>query len=105
MRIYRDKDDGRLYLEFEVPGTGLKSIAHFTNDWVQVLDWNQYNWRTFNFIKLYVEDDVMLGGYEIEAALLGFGFRVRFNVRTTETGLELKRRVAEIQSEQDDSAV
>ena len=99
MRIYKDKDDQRWYLEFSVPGTGgLKSIAHFTNDWEQIIGWKRYNWRTFDFIKLYVEDDAMLGGYELEAALLGLGFRIRFNVRTTETGRELAQRVEDIKS-------
>lgn len=64
--------------------------------------WSQFifrnvNWYDFNFIKLYVENDVPLGDFEIEIALLGFGLRIVWSYdRNTEMRQEIKRRFAEI---------
>ena len=55
---------------------------HFHNDWEQFAFWRKdikWNWFTFTFIHLEVENDCMIPGYEIEFALLGLGLRFRYN--------------------------
>ena len=51
--------------------------------------WNQFiskklrkyrwNWVSFNFIDIYFENDIMIGGLEFIFILLGIGFRIRYN--------------------------
>ena len=97
MRLYKEEYDPRWYLEFKLPGKDRPlSLAHFNNDWPQLFKRGEYNWRTFTFINLSFEDDIMLGGFEVEAALLGFGIRIRLGLKQTEQMEELQRRVAEI---------
>jgi len=47
------------------------------NDWGQII--GKYNWYNFHFIHLYIENDVMTGGLEIECVVLRIGFRFRWN--------------------------
>ena len=42
-------------------------------DWPQL--WGKWNWQTFRFIHASVEVDSLLGQFELDAALLGFGLR------------------------------
>jgi len=42
-------------------------------DWPQL--WGKWNWQTFRFIHASVEIDGMLGQFELDAAVLGFGLR------------------------------
>lgn len=42
-------------------------------DWPQL--WGKWNWQTFRFIHASVEIDSLLGQFELDAALLGFGLR------------------------------
>ena len=97
MRLYKEEYDPRWYLEFKLPGKDRPlSLAHFNNDWPQLFKRGEYNWRNFTFINLSFEDDIMLGGFEIEAALLGFGVRIRLGIRKTERMEELQQRVEDI---------
>jgi hypothetical protein len=97
MKIYKDEHDECWYLDFKLPGKDRpSSLAHFINDWRQLFRRGEYNWRTFNLIKVYVEDDTMLGGLEIEVALLGLGVRVRFGLKETERMNELRERMKDI---------
>ena len=90
------KQDGAYYLDFKLPGKDRPwSVAHAINDWPQFLHRQEYNWRTFHLIHIYVEDDKMLGSFEVEVALLGLGFRIRFGIRETATLEELRARMAE----------
>lgn len=50
---------------------------HGINDWKQLF--GKYNWYTFHFIHVYVEDDIWTGGFEFEFVVLGLGFRFRYN--------------------------
>ena len=97
MKIYKDEHDECWYLDFKLPGKDRpSSLAHFINDWRQLFRRGEYNWRTFNLVKVYVEDDTMLGGLEIEVALLGLGVRVRFGLKETERMNELRERMKDI---------
>lgn len=42
-------------------------------DWPQL--WGKWNWQTFRFIHASVEVDSLLGQFELDAAVLGFGLR------------------------------
>lgn len=57
-------------------------------------EWSQFfqscNWYTFHPVKLELENDASLGGFEITAIVLGVGLRWRWNY--TET--DLSRRIA-----------
>ena len=102
MRLYKEEYDPRWYLEFKLPGKDRPlSLAHLDNEWPQLFKRSEYNWRNFTFIKLSIEDDIMLGGFEVEAALFGFGLRIRLGLKKTEQMEELRRRVADIQSDID----
>jgi len=66
------KTDSNWYLNF-----GDNAFIHSINDWGQII--GRYNWYNFHFIHLYIENDVMTGGLEIECVVLGIGFRFRWN--------------------------
>lgn len=42
-------------------------------DWPQL--WGKWNWQTFRFVHASVEIDSLLGQFELDAALFGFGLR------------------------------
>lgn len=78
---------------------GKNAFVHLTNDWTQfyrlLTGKTKYNWYTFDFIKVYFENDVMCPGFEIEVALFGFGLRFRYN-RSWE-GSEIQSRIDEME--------
>jgi hypothetical protein len=82
-----DRDEGLLYLTDD-------TFIHAINDWPQVFT-KGWNWITFRFLLLSFENDYMIPGWEIEAAVLGLGFRLRVNrdIESTEQGREIKRRM------------
>lgn len=52
-------------------------FMHVQNDWKQLF--GKWNWYAFHFIQIYMENDVMTGGFEFEMIVLGLGFRFRYN--------------------------
>lgn|SRR3990167_3753565 len=70
---------GNLQITF---GKHDEGLLHFYNQWEQFYFWqkdHKWNWYTFTFFHLEIEDDKMIPGYELEFFLLGFGFRFRWN--------------------------
>ena len=47
------------------------------NEWKQL--GKKFNWYTFNFITLELENEPFTGGVELTFVLLGFGFTLRYN--------------------------
>lgn len=72
MKLTKNKYDKKYYLQLTK-----ECFAHTINDWVQLF--GKWNWYSFHFIHLYVENDIMTGGYEFEFVVLGLGFRFRYN--------------------------
>ena len=55
-----------------------KLSIDLNNDWEQIIEnfaLAEWNWITFNLLKVYVEKDNQFGMFEIEFYLLGFGVR------------------------------
>jgi hypothetical protein len=50
-----------------------------STDFIQL--WGKWNWYSFTFIQLEIENDKMTGGFEIMASLLGFHFFGRWNYK------------------------
>lgn len=46
------------------------------NQWIPIFKPEDYNWVEFDLIKIYVEQESYIGGFEIELYLLGFGIRI-----------------------------
>lgn len=88
-----NKNDRRYYLHIG------DSFFHIVNDWSQVF--SKYNWYTFHFLHLYMENDVMTCGFEVEIVILGLGFRWRWNYafEESETGKRLKESGIEYDDE------
>ena len=84
MKLTKDKHDKRYYLHLSK-----NSFVHAINDWKQL--WGKYNWYTFHFINIYLEDDVWTGGFEFEFVVLGLGFRFRCNYNN-----KLEKMVAKV---------
>ncbi len=55
----------------------MKLTARLMHQW-QFLR-RKCNWYDFNFIKLLIEDERIIGNFYVEAWLLGFGFEVCWN--------------------------
>lgn len=66
-------------------GIGKHIVITFTNEWRQFFT-KGWNWRSFNLIQVYFEQDVMTAGYECILSLAGFSIRLRIN---TNKSLEL----------------
>lgn len=90
MKLTKDKHDKRYYLHLSK-----NSFVHAINDWKQL--WGKYNWYTFHFIHIYLEDDVWTGGFEFEFVVLGIGFRFRYNYNWegSKVGKSVKKYVKE----------
>lgn len=82
-------DYGTLFFHF-----GENAFVHFGHDW----HFSGQNWYDFTFIKLIFENDVMTGGYEAEAGLLGFTVRWRWNRPESPGYKEMERRVSEMKA-------
>lgn len=79
MKLVRpSKHDPSWYLHFTDD-----CFAHLINDWEQVF--GSWNWYTFHWIHLYMENEIMTGGFEFEFVVLGLGFRVRWNYALEES--------------------
>lgn len=61
--------------------------------WSQLFEKN--NWYDFQIINLELEKDLMLDGFEVKAALLGFCFRLRWNYFTDDN--EIIQRANEVE--------
>lgn len=70
MKIY--KQYNKIYIDF-TNDLFIESI----NDWAQL--WGKWNWISFHFLHIYAENDIWTGGAEFELAVLGLGFRIRYN--------------------------
>ena len=69
-------------------------IFEFTEEWSQFFD--DCNWYDMHLLQAYVENDYIMGAYEVQVMLLGVGFRIRWNHTETELRAELAERVLEI---------
>jgi hypothetical protein len=56
------------------------------------------NWRTFHFAHFEMEDDKILGAIETTLILLGLGFQVRWNYKTTEFAAHLRQLHDDVKS-------
>jgi len=52
-------------------------IFEFINEWKQLI--GSWNWYTFTFINIEIENDLFTHGVEFLFIVLGFGFRIRYN--------------------------
>lgn len=78
MKIYRDKHDKSLYIEFTPD-----CFFHFVNDWKQLDKKMKWNWYNFRFINIEFELEPMTGSFEFLVVLLGFGIWFRWNYDKT----------------------
>lgn len=69
---------------------------HWIEQWSQF--WDSCNWYTFHPIKLEIEDESHMGGWEVTFVLMGLGFRVRYNYQETEVVKGLKEQIERIKS-------
>jgi len=94
MKFNYDKECKSFGLDF----AKWKSIWFYPwNDWPQFFT-KGWNWKSFNFLHIYFEDDVMMGGYDFECVVLGLGFRIRINWRETKTTKELDAQIEDIKA-------
>ena len=93
MKLKFDKESKSVGIEF---GEYRGIWVNLMNEWPQL--WQKCNWKTFNVINIYFEDDIMMGGFEFEFWLLGFGIRLRVNYTQTEQVRELLEKAKEIES-------
>ena len=84
MKLIKDKCDACWYLHFTD-----NSFVHAINDWEQVF--GRWNWYSMHILHIYLENDGMTGGFELEFVVLGLGFRFRWNYafEESETGKRL----------------
>jgi hypothetical protein len=84
-----------------------KEVTIMTDDYKGVIfnwieEWSQFfhrcNWRTFHFAHFEVEDDRILGAIEATLILLGLGFQVRWNYKTTEFAAHLRQLHDDVKS-------
>lgn len=78
--------------------TSSRVIADVWSSWRGVFNKDvKFHWFDIDIIRLTIENDIMMGAYELSGALLGFGFRFRYNKKEeTEMMKELNKRVDEI---------
>lgn len=70
-------------------------LVEFKEDYSQL--WKNCNWYTFHFVRIEIEDDSVMGGFEATAVLLGLGIRVAYTYdRGTEMRQEIRERMKEI---------
>lgn len=78
--------------------------AYLGAEWYFIEEWSQFvgkcNWYTFTPIKIEIEDDRILGGWEFTLVILGVGFRFRYNYAETELVLRLRNQIKEINDEE-----
>lgn len=72
----------------------------FIFEWVEQYSqfFEECNWRTFSLAYVELEDDHIMGGFEITFILLGLGFRFRWNHTETENMRECKNFLKDIRS-------
>lgn len=46
------------------------------NEWRELFPRGDWNWRTFHVVQVEIEDDRMMGNWELTVVLLGLGFRL-----------------------------
>lgn len=68
-------------------------FVELSEQWSQLFEKN--NWYDFQIINLELEKDLMLDGFEVKAALLGFCFRLRWNYFTDDN--EIIQRANEVE--------
>lgn len=70
----------------------------FSVYWIE--EWSQFfercNWYTFHPIKIEVEDERSMGGFEVTVIVLGLGFRLRWNYAVTEQLEEIREQIREL---------
>jgi hypothetical protein len=74
--------------------SGSRFVFSFINEWKQWF--GGYNWTNWNFclVQFMYENDIILGGYELQVIIFGLGGRVRYNkpIKTKEM-LSLEKQV------------
>lgn len=72
----------------------------FFIEWIE--EWSQFfqscNWYTFHPIKIEIEDERNMGGFEMTVIILGLGFRARWNYDETEDVKDILRQVEGIKA-------
>lgn len=76
-------------------------IFEFVEEWSQFFD--ECNWYDVHIVHAYIENDSIMGAYEVQVIVLGLGFRIRWNHTETELRAELAERVKEILGDGSDS--
>ncbi len=70
-------------------------------DWIE--HYSQFfrkdNWYTFTPLWLEVENDWIMGNYELTLVILGLGFRITYHHSETETTREIKSNIDMIEDE------
>lgn len=73
-------------------------------EWYFIEEWSQLlggcNWYNFTPIKIEIEDDRILGGWEFTVVLLGVGFRFCYNYAETELVVRLRNQMKELTNEE-----
>lgn len=68
-------------------------FIELSEDWTQLF--GNYDWYGFQIINLELEKDLALDGFEVNAALFGFCFRLRWNYFTDDN--EIVKRANEVE--------
>jgi len=71
-----------------------KWFIEFIEEWSQLF--GGQNWYTCTFLRLELENDKIMGGYEATFIILGVGLRWRWNHTQTELMDEIDRAMDEI---------
>lgn len=72
MKIKQDEYNKKYYLYITDD-----FFIELINDWVQLR--GGFNWYSMHILHIYLENDKWTGGVEFEVAVLGLGFRLRYN--------------------------
>ena len=75
-------------------------LIELCEDYSQFFD--KCNWYTFRFAFIELENDAIMGAYELTFIILGLGIRIRWDHTETDEKRELRQRAREIKAEFDD---
>lgn len=77
-----------MYKDFELKNEIIVSVWE---QWSEVFHMSKFNWSTFNVFNLELENDRMLGGFEIKLVLFLVGIRVRIPTPNKKSEKEWKK--------------
>jgi hypothetical protein len=60
----------------------------------------QCNWYDYEFIKVYVDWEKLLGNFSVQLSLLGFYLDIQYHYKDTKEWLEILKAAEELQSEE-----